>query len=60
MTKRTSIKLIVVAAVLLGFSGLAAYQFYGGKEYSTTITDLQNDFNSDKGKVRLVVLLSPT
>lgn len=60
MTKRTKIKLIVVAAVLIGFAGLAAYQFTGGHEYSTNIMDVKRDFNRDKGKVRLVTLLSPT
>lgn len=60
MTRRTSIKIIVVAAVILGFGGLVAYQFTGGNEYSSNIADVKNDFNRDKGKVRLVVLLSPT
>lgn len=60
MTKRTYIKLIVVAAVLIGFAGLVVYQFTGGYEYSTNIADVKRDFNHDKGKVRLVTLLSPT
>ena len=60
MTKRTAIKLGVVLAVILGFAGIAAYQFTGGNEYSSNIADVSNDFNRDKGKVRLVVLLSPT
>lgn len=60
MTKRTKIKVIVVAAVLIGFAGLVAYQFTGGDEYSTNISDVKRDFNRDRGKVRLVTLLSPT
>lgn len=58
--KRFHIKLIVVLAVLLGFGGLVAYQFTGGNDYSVNIADVKKDFNRDKGKVRLVVLLSPT
>jgi len=57
---RKYIKIGVVAAVVLGFAGLVLYQFIGGKEYSTDINGLQTQFNRDKGKVRLVVLLSPT
>ena len=60
MTKRTYIKLSIVAAVLFGFAGLAAYQFTGGGPYSANIADVKRDFNLDKGKVRLVTLLSPT
>jgi len=60
MTKRTYIKIGAVAAIILGFAGLAAFQFRGGLEYSTNISDVKRDFNRDKGRVRLVVLLSPT
>lgn len=58
--KRKNIKWIVAAALLLGFVGLAAYQLTGGLEYSTEINGLKAQFNADKGKVRLLVLLSPT
>ena len=58
--KRRYIKIGVVAAVLLGFGGLVLYQFTGGNEYSTNISDLKSQFNADKGKVRFVVLLAPT
>jgi hypothetical protein len=34
--------------------------FTGGKPYSTDLADLRNQFNKDKGKVRLLMLLSPT
>ena len=60
MTKRTYIKIAVVAAVVLGFAGVAAYQFSGGGEYSTDVAGVKTQFNKDKGKVRLVTLLSPT
>jgi len=54
------VKIAIAAAVALAFAGVVAYQFTGGKEYSTDISGLQAQFNRDKGKVRLVVLLSPT
>lgn len=57
---RKHIKIAVVAAVILGFAALVVYQFTGGHEYSTNIADVKRDFNRDKGKVRLVTLLSPT
>jgi hypothetical protein len=59
MTRR-NIKIAVVSIVLLGFAGLVLYQFTGGNAYSTDIGALKAEFNRDKGKVRLVVLLSPT
>lgn len=58
--KRRYIKIGVIAAVLLGFAAIVLYQFSGGNEYSTNISDLRSKFNADKGKVRLVVLLAPT
>ncbi len=39
---------------------LALSLFTGGQPYSTDLQDLQKQFNADKGKVRLVMLLSPT
>lgn len=60
MTKRTYIKIGVAVAIVLGFVGIAAFQFSGGGEYSANIADVKRDFNHDKGKVRLVVVLSPT
>jgi len=60
MTKRTYIKIGVVAALILGFVGIAAFQFSGGGPYSSDISEVKSQFNRDKGKVRLVVLLSPT
>jgi hypothetical protein len=60
MTKRTNIKIGVVAAVVLGFVAIAAFQFSGGLEYSSNIEDVKSNFNRDKDNVRLLVLLSPT
>ncbi|MEK6281689.1 MAG: hypothetical protein AABN95_15140 [Acidobacteriota bacterium] len=49
---------------------LAAFVFGGGRfyrasppqrsGYSTDLNDLRTKFNADKGKVRLLMLLSPT
>lgn len=39
---------------------LALSVFTGGKPYSTDLADLRKQFNNDKGKVRLLMLLSPT
>ena len=60
MTKRTYIKLGVVAAILISFAGIAIYQFSGGSEFSGDISGLKTQFDRDKGKARLLVLLSPT
>jgi len=59
MTRR-QIKWGIVAAAILVFAVVAAYQFSGGKDYSTNLSDLKSRFNADKGRPRLLVLLSPT
>ena len=59
MTRRKT-WLIVAGVVLLGFAGLVVYQFSGGKEYSTDMQELRAQFNADKGKIRLLMLLTPT
>jgi hypothetical protein len=58
--KRRYIKFVVIGAVLLGIVGAVAYQFSGGLEFSENLDGLKAEFNRDKGKVRLLVLLSPT
>ena len=58
--KRRYIKFGVIAAALLGIVGIVAYQFSGGLAYSENLEGLKAEFNRDKGKVRLLVLLSPT
>lgn len=59
MTRR-KVWLIVTGVLLLAFAGAVVYQFSGGKQYSTDMKELRAQFNSDRGKVRLLVLLSPT
>ena len=51
--------LIPVALVIVALM-LALTLFSGSKPYSTNLNDLRNQFNNDKGKVRLLMLLSPT
>lgn len=61
--------------ILLGIVALALYPYLrarkaaapvtsstitDAKRYSTDMKELQNKFNQDKGKVRLLLLLSPT
>ena len=58
--KRKSIKWIVAVVVVIALAGLISYQFAGGRQYSTDMNALRTQFNADKGKVRLLVLLAPT
>lgn len=57
---RKRIVLIGAGVLLLALAGLVAYQFTGGRPYSSDMHALRTQFNADKGKVRLLVLLSPT
>jgi hypothetical protein len=57
---RKNIKWIVAAFVVLGIAVAIGYQFTGGREYSNDMNALRAQFNADKGKVRLLLLLSPT
>lgn len=57
----------ILGIVLLGLVIFVGYLFMGGNKtnseqtgYSTDLEKLRNDFNADKGKARLVLLLSPT
>lgn len=64
--KGRKIEAIVLGVLLLGLVVFLGYQFMKGKKqsepvnYSSDLQKLKNDFNADKGKVRLVLLLSPT
>ena len=53
-------KRIVAEVSGLANAGLASYRSAPTKEYSTDVDSLRARFNSDKGKVRLLALLSPT
>jgi hypothetical protein len=51
--------LIPVALAIALFVG-GVILFTGGNPYSANPEDVRTQFNSDKGKVRLLMLLSPT
>jgi hypothetical protein len=53
-------KVLVPVALGIIVLILVSTVFTGGKPYSTNLDDLRKQFNSDKGKVRLLMLLSPT
>jgi hypothetical protein len=48
--------LVVLALILVGGYLLLG----GGRSYSTDLDGLRARFNQDKGRVRLVMVLSPT
>lgn len=64
--KKRKIEAVILGVLLLGLAAFVGYLFIGGGKtseqvsYSSDLEKLRNDFNSDKGKVRLVLLLSPT
>lgn len=48
---------------LLGLAGVVVwgyFSFSGGRTHSTDLNGLRAQFNQDKGKVRLLMVLSPT
>jgi hypothetical protein len=64
--KKRKIEAVILGVLLLGLAAFVGYLFIGGNKtteqanYSADLEKLRADFNADKGKVRLVVLLSPT
>ena len=58
--KANNPKVLVPFALAVVALILVSSIFTGGKPYSTNLADLPKQFNSDKGKVRLLMLLSPT
>ena len=54
-------KIILVSFALLALLALGGYLFLrGGRTYSTDLSRFRAQFNQDKGKVRLILVLSPT
>lgn len=53
-------KILIPVVLLIGAVALALTLFTGGKPYSANPDDVRTQFNSDQGKVRLLMLLSPT
>ena len=64
--KGRKIEAVILGFLLLGLAAFLGYQFMSGNKqsgqvnYSTNLQKLKNDFNANKGKVRLLLLLSPT
>lgn len=66
--KRKILEPALLGLLLLGLAVFAVSQMFkrsgapvaGNKSYSTDLNDLRAKFNQDKGKVRLLLLLSPT
>lgn len=54
---RLLVSLLVASALILVGGYLL---FGGGRSYSTDLNGLRARFNQDKGKVRLLMVLSPT
>jgi hypothetical protein len=58
--KANNPKILIPIALAVVLVILLSSVFTGGKPYSTNLDDLRTQFNADKGKVRLLMLLSPT
>jgi hypothetical protein len=66
--KRQFIEPVLLGLILVGLAVFAVSQLINrngapmaeNKSYSTDLNDLRAQFNQDKGKVRLLLLLSPT
>ena len=59
--KRKYIWLTLLAVAALAFVFIGEFVFTSsGREYSSDLNQLRAKFNQDKGKVRLLLLLSPT
>lgn len=57
---RRYVKIGVIGALLVTFAAIAFFQFRGGREFSSDMNSLRTQFNADRGRPRLLVLLSPT
>ena len=61
VVKRKYLWLALLVGGFLAFVFLGEFVFTGsGREYSSDLNQLRAQFNQDKGKVRLLLLLSPT
>jgi hypothetical protein len=59
--KRRHTRLLIAGLVVLALILVGGYLFLsGGRSYSSDMSGLRAQFNQDKGKVRLLMVLSPT
>jgi hypothetical protein len=59
--KRKYTRLLVVSLVVLVVMLVGGYLLLsGGRSYSSDLNGLRAQFNQDRGKVRLLMVLSPT
>ena len=58
--KRRYLWLSITGALLFALIVLAGYLLGTGKSHSSDLNELRARFNQDQGKVRLLMLLSPT
>lgn len=58
--KGRTVWLLIPGIILLLLVAVALYFMTGGRTYSTDLNALRTEFNKDRGKVRVLLLLSPT
>lgn len=58
--KRRTAWLMALGIIVLLFTVFGLYFLTGGRAYSSNLDSLRAEFNKDKGKVRVLLLLSPT
>jgi hypothetical protein len=51
--------IILLLIIVVGLS-VMLYRMTGGRTYSPNLDNLRAEFNKDRGKVRVLLLLSPT
>jgi hypothetical protein len=60
LMKGRKVSLLAIGIILLLLIAVALYFMTGGRTYSSNLDSLRTEFNRDKGKVRVLMLLSPT
>ena len=58
--KGRTVWLLIPGIILLLLIAVVLYYMTGGRNYSSNLDSLRAEFNKDRGKVRVLLLLSPT